>query len=151
MLYNDEINEEKILAATELMATIATARFKSIKADDDYEGAYDYEEIEELLELYYPLGLFEEIYDPPNQHRDGYVLKEFNPNAGAIIRSWATGMTWEELCRKYVHEKFGQGDLMNVIYRVATYLQSIAMAKPSMRATVRALRDVLRPPLLPND
>ena len=58
------------------------------------------------------------------------------------------GESWEGLCSKFTHEKFGQGDLMNVIYRVATYLQSIAQAlRASMKQTVLRLRDeILRPP-----
>ena len=110
------------------MASIATARFKSIKASEAYDYPYDYEEIEELLEAYYPLELFDEVYDPPNKFRDTYVIKEFNPAAGEIIKLWAEGESWESLCSKFTHEKFGQGDLMNVIYRVATYLQSIAQS-----------------------
>lgn len=152
MLHNEEISEEKLLTSAQLMASIATARFKSIKASEAYEYPYDYEEIEELLEAYYPIELFEEIYDPPNKFRDTYVIKDFNPAAGEIIKLWAEGESWEGLCSKFTHEKFGQGDLMNVIYRVATYLQSIAQcSEGDIKHTVLRLRDeILRPPLLPN-
>ena len=148
MLHNEEISEEKLLTSAQLMASIATARFKSIKASDAYEYPYDYEEIEELLEAYYPIELFDEIYDPPNKFRDTYVIKDFNPAAGEIIKLWAEGESWEGLCSKFTHEKFGQGDLMNVIYRVATYLQSIAQcSEGDIKHTVLRLRDeILRPP-----
>ena len=40
MLYNEEISEEKLLTSAQLMASIATARFKSIKASEAYDYPY---------------------------------------------------------------------------------------------------------------
>ena len=49
------------------------------------------------------------------------------------------------------HEKFGEGDLMAIIFRTATYLQSLAGAGlGDISASAIALRDaILRPPLTP--
>ena len=150
-LEQGEIGPENLLAAAELMSALSLARFKSPNRPEAYRFPFRPKEIEELLEKMYPISLFEELYDPPNQHRDYPVLRDFNPKAGFIVRDWIQGSTWLELRQKVCHEKFAEGDLINVLYRTSTYLQSLVQAgHGGVSRLARELRDqMLRPPLTP--
>ncbi|MFW7377590.1 MAG: DEAD/DEAH box helicase [Oligoflexus sp.] len=145
------LTEERLLAGLELMAALSLARFKDPGFSRNYEFPYDIDQLEEMLEDYYPVELFDELYDPPNQRRDSYVLREFNPAAGFIVREWNAGSNWIGLRNRVCHEKFAEGDMVNLIYRAATYLQSLAQARvPGLGESARGLRDqLLRDPLTP--
>ena len=141
------ITPDKILAACELMATLCLPRFKEPGSDASYRLPFDPVKIEEHLELLYPIELFPEVYDLPFGRRTWHQIKEFNPAAGWVVRQWLTGKDWTELVRIATTEYFGVGDLMGLLYRVATYLQSIA-ALPDFRINAAALRrELLRSPL----
>lgn len=151
MLTAGKINEKNLLTGLELMAALSLARFKEPGRAPKYKFPFKASLIEEQLEDYYPLELFEELYDPPNSRRDEYVFKEFNPAAGYAIREWANGCSWTQLKGRVCHEKFAEGDLVALIYRSATYLQSLAQAHiPEVSRTAKLLRnELLRDPLTP--
>ena len=152
MLVTGDIRQDNLLAAAELMACLSTARFKEPGCHSKYRFPFDADKLEEELEDYYPLDLFEELYDPPNNRRDYYVIREFNPSAGYAVKEWMMGTSWAELRKKVCHEKFAEGDLVGLMYRTATYLQSLAQANiPEISQSARDLRDeLLREPLTPS-
>ena len=107
----------------------------------------DAPKLEEELHIFYPLDLFPEIYDAPFGRRTWHQIKDFNPGAGWIVRQWLTGMDWNTLVKEGTTEYFGVGDLMGLMYRVATYLQSLA-AIPGFKDGSYALRrELMRTPL----
>lgn len=146
-----DIDVPNLLAGLELMGSMCLSRFKDPRIVDEYDYPFDAKEVDEMLQEFYPLELFEELYDPPNARREGHVFREFNPLGGALISEWVKGVSWAEIVKKSTDEKFGQGDLMSLFYRAATYLQSVVQAKiPKLSSAAAQLRDeILREPLTP--
>lgn len=146
------IDAPKLLAGLELMGSMCLSRFKDPRIPADYEYPFEAKEIDAMLQEFYPLELFEELYDPPNARREGHVFREFNPLGGALIREWVKGISWADMVKQATDEKFGQGDLMSLFYRAATYLQSVVQAKiPKLSSAAAQLRDeILREPLTPS-
>jgi hypothetical protein len=146
-----DIRLDNLLAGAELMGALCLTRFKEPGVHPKYDFPFDSAKVEEALEDFYPLELFEELYDPPGPRRDTYVFREYNPMGGYIISEWIKGTTWSELVKRTTDEKFGQGDLMALLYRAATYLQSLAQARiPELSHAAIAMRDqILREPLTP--
>jgi hypothetical protein len=151
MITEDRVREDNLLSGLELMAALSLARFKDPGFSQKYEFPFDVQQLENDLEDFYPLELFEELYDPPSARRDDYIIKEFNPGAGFALREWVLGSSWVSLRKRVCHEKFAEGDLVNLIYRSATYLQSMAQARiTGLSDAARSLRDeILREPLTP--
>ena len=141
------ISPDKILAATEIMAALCLPRFKEPGGDAKYRFPFDMVKLEEDLELFYPIELFPEVYDMPFGRRTWHQIKEFNPAAGWIVRQWLTGSDWNTIVKQGTTEYFGVGDLMGLMYRVATYLQSIAALPEFKENAVRLRRELLRTPL----
>jgi superfamily II RNA helicase len=152
LIHEGDITVDNLLAGLELMAAMCLTRFKEPDIGRDYDFPFASEKVEERLEELYPVELFEELYDAPGQRRDTFVFREYNPLAGSVIKDWAQGMGWTELVRKTTDERFGQGDLMALIYRAATYLQSLSQARVSgLSPAAASLRDqILRDPLMPS-
>ena len=147
MLVRNMISPEKLVNAAELMAALCLPRFKEPGGNEAYKFPFDAPKLEEELQIFYPLKLFPEVYDAPFGRRTNYQIKEFNPGAGWIVRQWLTGMDWPTLVKEGTTEYFGVGDLMGLMYRVATYLQSMA-AVPGFKDASRALRrELMRTPL----
>jgi superfamily II RNA helicase len=149
MIADGQITEKNLGAAAELMACLSIARFKTPQCDARYRLPFKPEDIEKQLEEFYPRVLFPELYDEPFGRRTAYVIREFNPDAGYPIKCWLQGMPWKELVRVITSEKFAQGDLISLIYRVASYLQSLAQAQhPTLSRSASDLREmILREPL----
>lgn len=144
------LSEKNLLGAAELMAALCLARFKSPGYPEGYRLPFNPSKIEEALQDLYPLELFPELYDLEDHHFDKPPLREFNPGAGFIIRAWGLEeMPWMQLLREVTTEHFGMGDMMNVIYRVSTYLQSLSQARlGTVSHAASALREtLLREPL----
>lgn len=152
LISKGEIDVPNLLKGLELMGSLCLSRFKEPRIPRNYEYPYDAEEIDQRLQEFYPLELFEELYDPPSARRDTYVFREFNPLGGALISEWVKGISWADMVKNSTDEKFGQGDLMSLFYRAATYLQSIVQAKiPKLSSAASSLRDeILRDPLTPS-
>lgn len=149
MIVDGRVTAEKLVQAAELMAALCLPRFKEPGTDPTYKFPFDRARLEKELEELYPLDLFPEMYDQPYGRRTWYQLRDWNPEAGWIIRQWLTGMDWQSLVRNGTTEYFGVGDLMGLIYRIATFMQSMAgMGRPEFRETAPALRrEILRSPL----
>lgn len=146
-----DIDPPNLMAGLEIMGSLCLSRFKDPRPIEGFDYPFDPEEIEELLQEFYPLELFEELYDPPGQRRDSYVFREFNPLGAALVGEWARGASWSEIVMDATDEKFGQGDLMALIYRAATFLQSTVQAHvKGLSPAAASLRDdILREPLTP--
>lgn len=149
MIYDKSITIDNLLQGAELMAALSLARFKEMNVEDSYRFPYNPEEIEEKLEAYYPLELFPELYDPPFGRRQEHVLRELNPGAGVIARRWIQGDDWPTMMRNVAADNFGPGDIMAVLYRVTTYLQSLSQAGiGDISRHAQSMRDdILREPL----
>ena len=140
MLTDGRLRADNLSQAAELAATLALARFKEPGGTSRYQHPYSTHQLEEELELLYPEALFPEIYDQPFGRRRFPVIREFNPGAGAIVRSWlSTDISWRELVQEHTTEQYGTGDLMSLLYRVGTYLTSL------MQCDIRELRPLAEP------
>jgi hypothetical protein len=147
MIDKGMITPDKMIVAAELMAALCLPRFKEPGSDPSYRFPFDAAKLEEDLELFYPIELFPEAYDLPFGRRTWHQIKEFNPSAGWIVRQWLTGADWTSLVKNGTTEYFGVGDLMGLMYRVATYLQSLA-ALSEFKDSAKALRkELLKSPL----
>jgi superfamily II RNA helicase len=142
----EKLREDNMLACTQLMASLALPQHKSPHTDDSYKFPFDFDEIDVLLGDLYPQNIFKEMYD---EKRGMIFYRDFNPSGGFVIKQWIQGMKWSQLERNSCHEKFGSGDLMNLIYRTATFLQSVAMldSKPIAAAARQLRHEILREPL----
>jgi hypothetical protein len=160
MISEGTITPDNLGSTCELFATLALARFKEPGCDRNYKPPFDPEELEEALIGMYPEELFPELYDPPYGNRTESIIKEFNPNSGYLIKEWVQGVTWKQLTDDVTTERYGPGDCMALIYRVATYLQSVSQMGPELKEDIgeaklkefhtqaRLLRDeLLREPL----
>lgn len=152
MIEEQSLSEENLMAGVELMAALSLARYKEPGVPSDYKFPFNVRKISRRLEDFYPYHLFDDLYDPPFKRRRYPAIRDFNPKAGFIAREWLKGASWEELTKMTTHEKFKEGDLMAVLFRTATYLQSmtgIDLSFLGMCAT--SIRDeLLREPLKPN-
>jgi hypothetical protein len=143
------ITSDNLAKAAELAAALTLARFKAPGGDPRYRLPFSDLDIEKRVEAMYPVALFEELYDPPFRQRTFPVIREFNPAGGYVIREWIQGMPWKDLAQTVTHEQYGAGDMMSLIYRSATYMQSIIQARiPDLAPVAKALRELmLREPL----
>ncbi len=144
-----KISEENMLKGVELMGALSVASFKTIEAPASYRFPFDDQQVLKELEEFYPYDLFPEVYDPPRGRRRYRVIREFNPGAGYIIRQWLSGVSWPDLISEFAGPRYGTGDIMALMYRTSTYLQSL-MQSPveNLREPARELRSmVLRDPV----
>jgi len=143
------ITPDNLARAAELAGAMTLARFKEPGGDPRYRLPFGDHDIEKQIEAMYPLALFEELYDPPFRQRTFSVIREFNPAGGYVIRAWIQGMPWNDLTQIVTHEQYGAGDMMSLIYRSATYMQSIIQARIAdlapLASTLRGI--MLREPL----
>ena len=156
-LADAEITMESLLKATQLTAGMSLARFKEPNIPGSYRFPWNAKEIEARITSAYPLELFPEVYDfgPRGRaNKEGAqnstpTIREFNPAAGYIIRSWLEGTPWIDLAKEVQTEFFGVGDIMGLLYRVATWMQSLSQTKtPELSSAAKQIRDqILREPL----
>ncbi len=149
LVADGHIQLDTLLTGAELMGALCLSRFKSPRLDRSYRFPFDAAQLEKDLQKAYPVELFEELYDPPTPRRETYLFREFNPLGGSVVRQWLLGTSWSELVKQFSDEKFGQGDLMALLYRTATYLQSLSQVHiPQLSRAAAALRnELLRDPL----
>ncbi len=147
MIVRDMITPDKLINAAELMAAFCLPRFKEPGCAPTYKFPFDASKLELELESSYPFELFPEIYDLPFGRRTWHQIKEFNPSAGWVVKQWITGTEWQSLVKDGTTEYFGVGDLMGLLYRVATYMQSLS-AIPGFKDAAQAIRrELIRSPL----
>ena len=122
------------------------AEYFADKNPNSLYGGYGVDQIENMLERFYPIKLFSELYD---EKAGFYMFREFNPAGARIIEDWFMGEDFKVLELKYTNDTFGTGDLMSLIYRVASYLQSLAQIKLGEISEVASLNRsvLLRDPL----
>lgn len=149
MLAAGQLHAGNLDQAAELAAAFALARYKAPGVDPTYRLPFDTEALERAFERLYPAALFPELYEGPTPRQPQVTIREFNPDAGYLVKEWLRGMAWDELVPRIVTEHFGLGDVMSVLFRVGAYLQSVAQChEPRDAAAARELRRyLLRPPL----
>jgi len=170
MVAQGKITSRDLLKATQLMAALSLARYKEPGTKDSWRFPWKPDEILAELTDLYPIELFEEVYDKsarpargrgndPRKGRGGRgggdednepVYRDFNPAAGFVIDAWLKGgVSWQELQASVATEFFGPGDIMALLWRVATWLQSLAQSSTGeMRDAATSLRgQLLREPL----
>ena len=146
---DQSFNVSNVAELAEIVASLSMARFKEPGTGIRYKFPRDPRKLEKRLEKLYPYELFPEIYDPPFGRRNYYAIRDFNPKAGYMIREWLKGAEWEDLVAEVSTEYFGAGDISATIYRVASFLQSVAQVKiPELSQACSQVRaELLRPPL----
>jgi hypothetical protein len=103
---------------------------------------------------YYPYDIFPEYYDQRSWGRNNNPMtsfRDFNLDASVVVTSWLdTETTWEQMEEWFVSEKVSSGDIMMILFRFATFMQSFTRLKlfPTIAARAEQLRKmVLRDPL----
>lgn len=141
-------NISNIAEMAEIMASLSLARFKE-PGMGRYKFPRDPRKLEKRVEKLYPYELFPELYDPPFGRRNYFAIRDFNTKAGYILKEWIRGRNWDDLVDEVSTEHFGAGDISAIIYRVASYLQSVAQAKIEelSPACSQVRKDLLRHPL----
>ncbi len=124
-LATGEISSKNLSTAGELFGALCLARHKEPGLDPDYKFPFDARKILEGIEDFYPTEIFPEMYDYGNARNREPVIRDFNPAGGFIVREWLQGASWDELSKVVTREVFGPGDMMAVLYRTATYFQSL--------------------------
>ena len=131
------------------MAALSLAHFKSPNVPPRvYKFPFPKQETLKNLKIFYPQILFPDAYDE-DRHSGQLVYKEFNPLAGYILKIWGEGGSWAELNKQVTTEHFRTGDVMSLIYRTASYLQSMAQADlGDLSISAKELREfILREPI----
>ncbi len=149
MIFREEFTDAKILTYLQLLGALSLPFYKNVPAPASYRFPFKEKEILASLKVFYPSQLFADLYDKPKNRDGGFVFRDFNPAAGFIIKAWAERMDWTRLMQLVARDNFGPGDVTALIYRVATYLQSIIQTKHEPLAHVaKELRsEILREPL----
>lgn len=158
-LANGQLTKETFTDFLQVMACFGAAHFKEIPTtfcDRAFLGELN---IPELIDGFYPYGLFPELYDEvktrfshggPDEMEP--VFREFNLGAASLVKHWLNPKTtWADLVSRHSSKYFSDGDCMNVLFRFATFLQSCARLtslQPGIAAEARRLwKILLREPL----
>ncbi|MCB9228695.1 MAG: DEAD/DEAH box helicase [Deltaproteobacteria bacterium] len=153
MIDHEEINSQNLLASCQLMAALSLACYKyPCSRRPDYRLPFSPALIEKELRVFYPPELFPDLYEQPGRgnRRRALGFREFNPMGGYIILLWSDpGCSWQKLTRMVCTEQFGAGDVTGLIYRTASWLQSIIQAPcGDLSRAAREMREILlREPL----
>lgn len=130
-LAEGEINAGNLRQYLQMMASFCSAHFKEIPDTYSDLGFLGELNIPREIEIHYPEELFPELYDEVGFRRDeGHgpkIFREFNMGAASIVSAWIDNlMSWEDLVAEHSTKHFSAGDCMMVLFRFATYLQSLA-------------------------
>ena len=152
MILRGEIHSENITKAVQLMGAFSLARFKSPNVSDEaYTFPFKIEVLEKDLQYYYPHSLFPELYEQARwgKHANDNFLKEFNPMAGYVVSAWLSGQTWSSLIGTCGSKNFGAGDITGLLYRSASFLQSLNQSQGgNLALAAKEMREeLLREPL----
>ena len=155
-LASGEINSGNLRQYLQMMASFCSAHFKEIpdgRADIHFLSGL---EIPDEIAKHYPEDLFPELYDEIGFRRDEgngpKVFREFNMGAASIVSAWVDDfVSWDDLVSEHSGKHFSAGDCMMVLFRFATFLQSLARLEEfdaELAQQARALIPiVLRDPL----
>ena len=151
MVMRGEINADNLIEAAQLMGAFSLARFKTPEVPMSYRFPFNVEPLEKDLDFYYPSFLFPELYETLKGQRKSAppVFKEFNPLGGYVIDLWTQGCEWNELLANCSNMQYGAGDLTGLLYRTASYLQSLSQgSQGDLAYAAKELREsILRSPL----
>lgn len=151
MVLRNEINAENLLEAAQLMGAFSLARFKAPDVPMSYRFPFKVEPLEKDIDFFYPSFLFPELYETLKGQKKSAppVFKEFNPLGGYVIDLWTQGCEWNELLSNCSNLQFGAGDITGLLYRTASYLQSLSQrSQGDLAFAARELREsILRSPL----
>lgn len=130
-LASGEINSGNLRQYLQMMASFCSAHFKEIA--DTYADIHFLSELAlpEEIAKHYPEDLFPELYDEVGFRREEgngpKVFREFNMGAASIVSAWVDDfVTWDDLVSEHSSKHFSAGDCMMVLFRFATFLQSLA-------------------------
>ena len=155
-LASGEINSGNLRQYLQMMASFCSAHFKEIpdgRADIHFLSGL---EIPDEIAKHYPEDLFPELYDEIGFRRDEgngpKVFREFNMGAASIVSAWVDDfVSWDDFVSEHSGKHFSAGDCMMVLFRFATFLQSLARLEEfdaELAQQARALIPiVLRDPL----
>lgn len=155
-LAEGEINSDNLRQYLQLMASFCSAHFKEIPDTYADLAFLSNLNIPRDIEFHYPEELFPELYDELGFRREEgngpKVFREFNMGAASIVSAWIDNlMSWEDLVQEHSTKHFSAGDCMMVLFRFATFLQSLARLEDydaDLAKQARALIPVvLRDPL----
>jgi hypothetical protein len=153
MVAQGEITSENLPTALQLMAALSLAHYKTNRsAVVVYKFPFSIMRVRRDLEIMYPRELFPDFYElPKGMRKSVYIFKDFNPSAGLVIKLWVEGASWDELRLKTSGLELSEGDISGLIYRCASYLQSLSQAqKGDISEHASELRQfILRPPVNP--
>lgn len=128
MISRDEINPGNLLESIQLMAALSLIHFKSPNVPQRaYKFPFSKQMTLKNLKIFYPEYLFPEAYEE-SRYDNKMIYKEFNPQAGYILQQWGDGIAWADLNKEVTTEHYRTGDIMSLIYRTASYLQSMYQA-----------------------
>ena len=159
---DNTLQAENLGRFAELMGAFSLARFKEPRMSDAYRFPFKIPDVDAELRELYPIELFEDLYDLSTGRRGSWKrkaevdrnsetapLRELNPAGAYIVHRWLSGIRWEELVKEIATDGFGAGDIMNVLVRVATYMQSLGQSGiTGVSPYAIALRkEILRDPL----
>lgn len=108
--------------------------------------------IKEEFDKFYPSTLFPDLYEKNPRFFRGKRFREWNPGAASVATMWMDPkVTWDELLDYHVTGNFSEGDIMMLLFRFATLLQSFMRVKdlyPDIAESALKIRDIiLRAPL----
>ena len=139
-----------IIELAEVIASFSLAYYKSITLPETYAFPLNLKSYRKKVSQFYPRDIFPHLYEIPSRgHQRDYVFIESNPEAGYIIKRWSMDDSWSQLEADMTHNYFAVGDLFSLIYKVASYLQSLGGASlGKLSEEAKELRNhLLRPPL----
>ena len=151
MVLRGEINTDNLLEAAQLMGAFSLARFKTPNVPMSYRFPFKVEPVTKDTNFFYPSALFPELYETLKGQKKSapLVFKEFNPLGGYVIDVWTQGCEWNDLLKSCSNNQFGAGDITGLLYRTASYLQSLSQGvHGDLSFAARELREsILRSPL----
>lgn len=150
-----ELNDYTFDRYVQAMACFCGAQHKEIPDAFVESDFLDELDLPALIDEFYPLDLFPDLYDdlkPRGGKRGGKVFREFNRGAASVVSQWLhPETTWKDLVETHETKTFSPGDCMMVLFRFATLLQSctrIADVAPGVAGQAEKLRKILlREPL----
>lgn len=147
-LIEQKITEKNFVDGLQLMASLCLPHFKDPRVPENYRPPFSLGETVKELEELYDKEMFPDLYDKPYKSNK-VIYVNINPAAGYIVKEWYQGKKWADIQNQFVTEQFGAGDVMGVIYRTATFLQSIVQSDfPDLNRLAKESRAILlREPL----
>jgi len=150
MLSNDEIQLQDMTKFLELLGALSLSHFKRLPVPVEYVFPYPIDDIKKRLMIFYPYKIFEDNYDTEKSSHSLLIFRDFNPSAGWLLKKWLTEeIIWDDFIACATTNSFENGDVMNLFFKVGSFLQSITRLKHPMisQAAQKLRQHLLRSPL----